>query len=80
VACDLLAHESMRSILVLFAIASLGFIVILQKKDAPEGTGTKAKAVESKLIGQHNWMKHSPDKIRVVAQNVVQSRKEIEAP
>jgi hypothetical protein len=70
----------MRSIMVLFAIAALGFIVILQKKDAPAGTGTKAKAVESKLLGQHNWMKQPLDKTRAVAQNIVQSPKEIEAP
>jgi len=68
----------MRSILVLFAIAAIGFIVILQKKDAPEGTG--AKAAKSQLVGQHNWMKQSPDKTRVVAQNVVQLHGEIEAP
>ena len=77
---DLLIHRSMRSILVLFAIASIGFIVILQKKDAPERSGTKAKAAESQLVGQHNWMKHSLDKSRAVAQNVAQSRKEIEVP
>lgn len=68
----------MRSILLLFVIAAVGFIVILQKKNAPEGT--RAKAAESQLIGKHNAMKHAPDKIRVVAQNVVASREETEAP
>lgn len=73
----------MRSILVLFAIAALGFIFILQKKDAPEATTVKTKSAESQQVSrvsQHNWMKHSLDKAHAVAQNVAQTRKENEVP
>lgn len=70
----------MRSILVLFAIAALGFIFILQKKDVPEGTGAKVKPSELQQVSQHNWMKHSLDRTHVVVQNVAQTRKENEVP
>jgi hypothetical protein len=66
----------MRSILALFAIAALGFIVILQKKDAPDATLTKAKAPELKQAGKHNWMKHALDGSHAVAQNTTRTRKE----
>ena len=80
---DLLIYEVVRSILVLFAIAALGFTVILQKKDPPEATSVKTKAAESQhvnQVSQHNWMKHSLDRAHAVAQNVAQTRKENEMP
>jgi hypothetical protein len=73
----------MRSILVLFAIAALGFIFILQKKDAPEATTVKTKPAKShqvNQVSQHNSMKHSLDKAHAVAQNVAQTRKEERKP
>jgi hypothetical protein len=70
VAHDLLISAGMRSILTLFVIAALGFLFILQKKDAPEPTLAKKQPTELNKVSQHNWMKHAIDKNRVVAQNV----------
>ena len=66
------------SVLVLFGIAALGFVFILQKKDAAEATIVKTKPAESRhmnQVSQDNRMKHSTDKTNAVAQNVVQTRK-----
>ena len=66
------------SVLVLFGIAALGFVFILQKKDAAEATIVKAKPAESRhmnQVTQDNRMKHSTDKTNALAQNVVQARK-----
>lgn len=66
------------SVLVLFGIAVLGFIFILQKKDAPEAAIVKTKPAESRHMNQvspENRMKQSTDKTNAVAQNVVQTRK-----
>lgn len=60
----------MRSILALFAVAALGFLFILQKKDAPEPALAKKHPIELNKVSQHNWMKHAIDKNRVIAQNV----------
>ena len=68
----------MRSVHILFAIAALGFIFILKKKDAPEATIVKTKPAELRHMNQvspENRMKHSTDKTNAVAQNVVQTRK-----
>ena len=68
----------MRSVLALFAVAAIGFIFILQKKDEPETAIVKTKPAESRRmnqVSQHNWMKHSPDGADVLAQNVAQTRK-----
>jgi hypothetical protein len=68
----------MRSVLVLFAIAVLGFIFILQKKDAPETTIVKTKPAELRRmnqVSQDNRMKPSLDKTHAVAQNVAQPHK-----
>ena len=68
----------MRSILALIGIAVLGFIFILQKKDAPETTIVKTKPAELRRmnqVSQNNRMKPSPDGARAVAQNAVQTRK-----
>ena len=66
------------SVLVLFGIAALGFVFILQKKDAAEATTVKTKPAESRhmnQVSQDNRMKHSTDKTNIVAQNVMQTRK-----
>jgi hypothetical protein len=68
----------MRSILALIGIAVLGFIFILQKKDAPETTIVKTKPAELRRmnqVSQNNRMKPSPDGAHVVAQNAAQTRK-----
>jgi hypothetical protein len=68
----------MRSILALISIAVLGFIFILQKKDAPETTIVKTKPAELRRmnqVSQNNRMKPSPDGAHAVAQNAVQTRK-----
>jgi hypothetical protein len=68
----------MRSVLVLFVIAALGFIFILKKKDAPEATVVKPKPAESrhmKQVSQDNGMKHRSDGVHAIAQNVAQPRK-----
>ena len=77
---DLLVQIVMRSLLVLFVIAAAGFVFILQKKDAAEVASPKAKPTASTQLSEHNWMKHSIDKTRTVAQNVAQQRKDNEVP
>jgi len=64
----------MRPILLLFVIAAAGFGFILQKEDAPEPSASKAKPVATNHMSEHNWMKHSLDKTRSVAQNVAKRR------
>lgn len=66
----------MRSILALLAIAALGFIVILQKKDAPDAATTKTKVSELQEAGKHNWMKHALDGSHALAQNAARMHKE----
>lgn len=66
----------MRSILVLLAIASIGFIVILQKKDASDPTLTKAKMSELQQGTKHNWMKHALEGSPAFAQNTTRTRKD----
>jgi hypothetical protein len=68
----------MRSVLLLFGIAALGFIFILQKKDPPEATIVKTKPAELRHMNQvskDNRMKHPTDKTQAVAQNTAQTRK-----
>ena len=65
----------MRSILVLFAMAVLGFGFILQKNDPPEPVSANAKSTEPGGVSRNNLMKHAPDKSRSVAQNVSPERK-----
>jgi hypothetical protein len=67
----------MRSILVLFAIAALGFVIILKKKDAPEVAKAPAKSAE---VSQPNWMKRVSNGSRDVAQNDKQPRRENYVP
>jgi hypothetical protein len=64
----------MRSILTLFVIATLGFLFILQKNDAPQPTTAKTTHVGQSQASEHNFMKHALDKSRVVAQNVSKQR------
>ena len=66
----------MRSFLALLAIAALGFIVILQKKDAPDATVKKTNPSELHQAGKHNWMKHALDGSHAIAQNTKRSDKE----
>lgn len=65
----------MRSILVLFAMAVLGFSFILQKHDPPEPVSASAKSTELAGTGRNNMMKHALDKSPSVAQNVSKERK-----
>ena len=68
----------MRSILVLFVMAALGFIFILQKKDGTETTVVKTRPAELRRMNQvskDNRMKHSTDETNAVAQNSTQTRK-----
>jgi hypothetical protein len=65
----------MRSILVLLAMAALGFGFILQKNDPPEPVNAKTNLAELGGTGRTNLMKHAPEKSRSVAQNVSTVRK-----
>jgi len=68
----------MRSVLLLFGIAALGFIFILQKKDGTETTVVKTRPAELRRMNQvskDNRMKHSTDETNAVAQNSTQTRK-----
>jgi len=73
------AFQIMRSILALFVVAALGFIVIL-KKDAPEATASKTQTSELAEVSQHTWMKHALDTSRSFAKNAAKQRQENEVP
>jgi len=62
------AFQIMRSILALFVVAALGFIVIL-KKDAPEAAAWETQTNKLSKVSQHNWTKHALDTSRSVAKN-----------
>ena len=64
----LLPSPVMRSILILFTLAALGFGFILQKKDPPEPVTAKTTA-SGPGTGRTNLMKRAPEKGRSVAQN-----------
>jgi hypothetical protein len=68
----------MRSILVLLAMAVLGFGFILQKKDPAEPVKAKTNSTELASMGRINLMKHAPEKNRAIAQNVSAVRKQNE--
>jgi len=69
----------MRSILALFAVAALGFLIILHKKDAPEATVWETQTRELAKVS-HNWTKHPLDTSRFVAKNVAKQREGNEVP
>jgi hypothetical protein len=66
----------MRSILILFGIAALGFVIIA-KKDAPPSvtsvTPTKRPEHVAKS-GKHKWTTHQLDEPRVVTHVAVNER------
>jgi hypothetical protein len=69
---------SMRPVSILFLMAGLGFLVILHKQDAPEGANSKMKARERPKAAKNDWMKHSLDRSRTVANTVKKQRQEDE--
>jgi hypothetical protein len=66
----------MRPVSILFVMAGLGFLVVLHKQDAPEGTILKMKASARPKPGKHDWMKPSLDTSRTVATTVKRQRQE----
>jgi hypothetical protein len=63
------AFQVMRSILALFVVAALGFVIILHKKDAPEAAAWETQTNKLSKVSQHNWTKHALDTSRSVAKN-----------
>jgi hypothetical protein len=67
----------MRSILILFGIAALGFAIIL-KKDAPQQSVTPVTAIKrperAAQSSRHKWTTTSFDERRVVAHVAVNER------
>ena len=63
----------MRSILILFAIAAVGFLFIIQKKDTPEAAPPKTTSAAVNRMGERSWTKHplAIDRSHDVAQNSV---------
>jgi hypothetical protein len=68
----------MRPVSILFVMAGLGFLVVLHKQDAPEGTNLKMKASQRPKAAKSNWMKRSLDTSRTVANTVKEQRREDE--
>ncbi len=68
----------MRSILVLFLIAGLGFAIIL-KKDAPQPVASKKRPDEFTRLTKHNWVKPAFDQ-HSVAKTVVSQGQENQLP
>jgi hypothetical protein len=68
----------MRSILILFAIAAVGFLFVIQKKDTPEVVPTKRASAVVNRMGEHSLVKHpvALDRTRDVAQNSPRQRRE----
>ncbi len=73
------AFMSMRSILALFVVAALGFVVIL-KKDAPEAGASQTQTNKLTKVGQRNWKKHALDTSHSIAKNATRQRQESEVP
>jgi hypothetical protein len=69
---------SMRPVSILFVMAGLGFLVVLHKQDAPEGTNLKMKVSQRPKAAKSNWMKRSLDTSRTVANTVKEQRREDE--
>jgi len=69
----------MRSILALFVVAALGFVVVL-KKDAPEAAASKIQTNELTKVGQRNWKKHGLDTSHSIAKNSIRQRQGDEVP
>ncbi|HEY6111511.1 MAG TPA: hypothetical protein VIV62_03235 [Chthoniobacterales bacterium] len=66
----------MRSILILFGIAALGFAIIL-KKDAPQTVSPIAPTKRSEHVAKsnkHKWTTSSFDERRVIAHVAVNER------
>ena len=73
------AFQGMRSILALFVVAALGFVVIL-KKDAPEAAPSKMQTNKLTKVSEHNWKKHALDTSHSIAKNATRQRQESEVP
>lgn len=73
------AFQVMRSILALFVVAALGFVVIL-KKDAPEVAASQTQTNQLTKVGQRNWKKHALDTSHSIAKNATRQRQESEVP
>jgi hypothetical protein len=71
--------QVMRSILALFVVAALGFLIILHKKDAPQETVWETQTRELAKVS-HNWTKHPLDTSRSIAKNVPNQRQGNEVP
>jgi len=69
----------MRSILALFVVAALGFVVVL-KKDAPEAAATETQTSKLSKVNQGNWKKHALDTSHSIAKNATRHRRESEVP
>jgi hypothetical protein len=76
---ELLHLLNMRSILTLFVVAALGFVVIL-KKDAGEAAAANTQTTELVKVSQRNWKKHALDTSHSIAKNATKQRQENELP
>ena len=67
----------MRSILILFIIAALGFAIIL-KKDAPKSATApalpKKRSAQAATQGKRNWVKHPIEETSVLGHVAVNER------
>jgi hypothetical protein len=63
----------MRSILILFLIAGLGFTVIV-KKDAPKPSIPEKRPEKVSKQTKHNWTKHPLDETNIMAHIAVNER------
>jgi cytoskeletal protein RodZ len=70
----------MRKFLVIAVLAGLSWLFVVQKRTEPQKT-TPEKAVAQasaspRAVSEHDWMKHSLDRVNEVKRQVAQKRKE----
>ncbi len=71
--------QVMRSILALFVVAALGFVVVL-KKDAPEAAAAETQTSKLSKVSQQNRTKRTLDTSHSVAKNVARLGQGNEVP
>jgi cytoskeletal protein RodZ len=72
----------MRTVVVLVAVAALGWLFLVQKQKetqkaaTPAVTAPKQTAAAPRPVSEHNWMKRSLDRTNEVKRQVAEQRKQ----
>jgi hypothetical protein len=69
----------MRTAVVIFIMAGLGCLFLVQKRQEQQAAIKKPATAESttpRPVSEHNWAKHALDRTREVTRQVAEQRKE----